>query len=294
MLFSRFDKILVVSLIVIVGIILVSAVDVNPSKPWHILQQVAVSGIDPTSVDSDGDGKIDSANNAVHAVNADNATMIKCPTGDYKESKDCGFGGGSTVPNCASGEFLKRNSAGDGWECVDTVVNNQIASVPVANFNEYSYNSLVYCSDVNPSNASLLFDGSYSNAIYCQDKSNDDSQNHMAGIIVDLGSIVRNGLVYVDATLKRTAAETGANCGDLPVHVYIDASMDGTNYTNIDSVSTREDSFVEFIASGTFIGKYLRVRVHGPTNMCPSTGGAYYTSKGEFYINELQIFSFTE
>lgn len=64
MFFSKFDKIfLVAAFLIVFSIVMVAAVNVGESQPFHILQQIAVSESDKTSVDEDSDGVIDKAEN---------------------------------------------------------------------------------------------------------------------------------------------------------------------------------------------------------------------------------------
>jgi len=91
MLFSKFDKILFVSLVLILGIVFFASAlgSVDVTKPYHILQQISKSSTDLNSIDADGDGLIDLANKAV------NADKVWCD-GSYKDVNSCGFGGGGT------------------------------------------------------------------------------------------------------------------------------------------------------------------------------------------------------
>ncbi|MFA5930929.1 MAG: hypothetical protein WC821_01305 [archaeon] len=113
MLLSKFDKFLIVFFVLVLGIIFVSsAVNVDLSKPYHILQQISKSATDLTSIDSDSDGLIDLANSAV---------KVKCPDGNYKEAKDCNLAGsvinGITLPTCSGEAYLKWDNTQSKWIC---------------------------------------------------------------------------------------------------------------------------------------------------------------------------------
>ncbi|MFA6064456.1 MAG: hypothetical protein WCW44_01420 [archaeon] len=124
MLFSRFDKILFVSLFFILGIVFFASAlgSVDVSKPYHILQQISKSSTDLNSIDADGDGVIDLANRAA---------VILCPDGNFKSAKDCGFGNGTTLPTCNSGEALVMTPAGWGCKSESTLGQRRLTSAEV-------------------------------------------------------------------------------------------------------------------------------------------------------------------
>ena len=79
--------IMLVVLVSLFGVLLLgSAAPVNQDQPWHPLSQIAKSTSDTNSVDSDGNGFIDSADTATEAINATHADQAD--NADHADSVD--------------------------------------------------------------------------------------------------------------------------------------------------------------------------------------------------------------
>jgi hypothetical protein len=198
-----------------------------------------------------------------------------------------------TLPTCSVGQFLQQNAS--GWTCVDSVFNNQIDSVPLGNFtNDTGGVANVDC-NIDSASVAKLSDSLYINGVYCKDKSATINSTTPASVLIDLGKVVKNGMVYIDVNMKKTA-NSGTN--QVPFFVSIYSSVDGTNYNQVDSVSigstSSTTSFIENFLSGTFNGKYLKISVFGQADEEPNGSGSYHNSQGEAYINEVEIYAFTK
>lgn len=104
----------IVALLVVVGIGVVIAVNVDTARPWHALQQVAKSGTDMSSVDSNGDGVIDLSERATTLNPIQGCASGKVLKWDGTNWV-CGDTGSSLPTNCASGQVLKWD--GTNWVC---------------------------------------------------------------------------------------------------------------------------------------------------------------------------------
>ncbi len=113
MIFSKFDKLLVIGFVILLSIVLVAA-NIDTSKPYHTLQQIAigVGASSNLSVDSDNDGIIDLANSS---------QKVFC-NGAYNSFEDC-LTAGPVESGVPSGTIVmwsgNPNNIPSGWKICD-------------------------------------------------------------------------------------------------------------------------------------------------------------------------------
>lgn len=208
---------------------------IDPTKPWHPIQQIAVSDSDTTSMDNDVDGIIDEAKTLTLVVDGDN---LKSDIGNSDDGAVLNIKGGAGM--YSSIDFYEGASSvwGIGKDTSGNFYIDKIGVTPSALIIDPSRRVGI---GTNPGTDTLKVDGTIrATGDICTDAS---GEKCLGSLTLDDGDWVISGNDLIDGVSGKVIIEAGVYSNDEPFQVknndyyfFVGANRDDNNYVDIGAI----------------------------------------------------------